>query len=624
MTIPADVGRQRRRRRRSQSKSQPSKEQAKPAPVSAATVIAEARAPSLDKKSPEAPMSAAEVARMKVTLRFLREHRHTLKLKVNAAEDLLLNGRREPTDRGLCRHLLSKLERSRVVAAAEKMAPAQATEFLAGIVRFAPEVPYLVEFLRSVKASAHPRQAAAALTQALERVDFAETSGAQMRDLLQLVVDVFPASELPVFVFSLLSEAAFRTAFDRSSEGLPSSLAELLVPLRGLHGSLARRGGRRSEQRLSLEQVREGALLMLGASRESLDELSELVRRQLLEAGADALGRVEGRASPQVLSESLLGLFRSLEFRDAALRAEVVRALASALLRAGAESAAVELLRAELAALSDPRWAQHWLSALGGTRVGELALERRRHPRRRRHGRGRDAESHVSDAASEDIAQADAVQADAVHPDAVHPDAVQADAVQPDAVQPNAERPEADRWQRAFHIPTQREVLVRFDDAGGSLRAHAELRRRALLPGVAPVVVEAFAADRPHLALAWQGPPLPRRLSSLRRDSSELVLSWCREACLLLGGLAAQGLALPDANLARFSADESDRLWLVDLWLLGESTPAQALSAQLELAKHFCRELLGALEREVLSTAAVNALAAAQHFPALLSALSPR
>ena len=42
MTIPADVGRQRRRRRRSQSKSQPSKDPAKAAPVSAATVIAEA------------------------------------------------------------------------------------------------------------------------------------------------------------------------------------------------------------------------------------------------------------------------------------------------------------------------------------------------------------------------------------------------------------------------------------------------------------------------------------------------------------------------------------------------------------------------------------------------------
>ncbi|MEO8177295.1 MAG: hypothetical protein ABI895_00555, partial [Deltaproteobacteria bacterium] len=252
MTTPADVARQRRRRRR--GKPAPA-----PAPVSAATVIAEARPPTLD-RSPEAPMSQAEVARMKATLRFLREHRQTLKLKVNAAEDLLLNGRREPTHRGLCQHLLSKLDRTRVLQAAAHMPPAQATEFLAGIVRFAPEVPYLLEFLRAVKASEHPRQAAAALTQALERVDFAETSSAQMRDLLQLVVDVFPASELPVFVFSLLGGAAFRSAFDRSSEGLPSSLAELLVPLRSLHRALGRRAGQRRESqgegRLSLEQVR--------------------------------------------------------------------------------------------------------------------------------------------------------------------------------------------------------------------------------------------------------------------------------------------------------------------------------------------------------------------------------
>src|SRR6185436_18404853 len=165
--------------------------------------------------------------------------------------------------------------------------------------------------LRAVKASEHPRQAAAALTQALERVDFAETSSAQMRDLLQLVVDVFPASELPVFVFSLLGGAAFRSAFDRSSEGLPSSLAELLVPLRSLHRALGRRAGQRRESqgegRLSLEQVRIGALLMLGASRDSLLELAEPLRRQLLDLGADALGRVAVRTSNKVLSESLLG-----------------------------------------------------------------------------------------------------------------------------------------------------------------------------------------------------------------------------------------------------------------------------------------------------------------------------
>jgi hypothetical protein len=582
-------------------------------------VIAEARTPTLD-RSPEAPMSAAEVARMKATLRFLREHRNTLKLKVNAAEDLLLNGRREPTHRGLCLHLLSKLDRTRVLQAAAHMPPAQATEFLAGIVRFAPEIPYLLEFLRSVKASAHPRQAAAALTQALERVDFAETSGAQMRDLLQLVVDVFPASELPVFVFSLLSGAAFRSAFDRSSEGLPSSLAELLLPLRSLHRSLGRRGaGQRrdvqAEARLSLEQVREGALLMLGASRDSLLELAEPLRRQLLAAGADALGRVATRAPGRALADSLLGLLGSLELRDPGARAALVRELASGLLRAGLEAAAAELMRGEQAALPDPRWAQHWLAALAGARVGELALEQRarRGPRRRRGGERARPGADTADDAGEGAAAEGAAAEGAGSADTA-----------------SADTGSADRWQRAFHVPTQLEVLVRFDDPGasGALRAHAELRRRALFPGVAAVVAERFApGERAHLALAWQGPPLPRRLPAGRHDTRlapELALGWCREACRLLAALAEAGLELPDAALHRFSVDAAERLWLVDLWLLRAAAPAAARAAHLGLAQGLCRELLGALDRDILPSAAARALEAAPDFAELLSALSPR
>jgi len=568
---------------------------------------------------------------MKATLRFLREHRNTLKLKVNAAEDLLLNGRREPTHRGLCQHLLSKLDRTRVLQAAERMPPAQATEFLAGIVRFAPEVPYLLEFLRSVKASAHPRQAAAALTQALERVDFAETSGAQMRDLLQLVVDVFPASELPVFVFSLLSGAAFRSAFDRSSEGLPSTLAELLLPLRSLHRSLVRRGGAQrrepqSEARLSLEQVREGALLMLGASRDNLLELSEAQRRQLLEAGADALGRVSVRAPNKALAESLLSLFGSLELRDPAARAALVRELASGLLRVGGESPTTELLRAEQSALPDPRWAQHWLAALSGTRVGDLALEQRarRAPRRRR---GAERARAGGDAAARDAA-AEGTAAGGTAAGAPLAEAASEDTGTTDTLA-------GDRWQRGFHVPTQLEVLVRFDDpaAPGALRAHAELRRRALFPGVTPVVAEQLdtaaldGAERAWLALLWQGPPLPRRLPTGRHDTRlapELALAWCREACRMLAALAAAGLELPDAALHRFSVAAEDRLWLVDLWLLREAAPAAARVTQLGLAQRLCRELLGALDRDVLPSAAARAFDSAQSFDELLVALSPR
>ena len=640
MTTPADAGRARRRRRRGP----------KPPPVTPAAVIAEARAPALDLDA-EAPMSAAEIARMKATLRFLREHRQTLKLKVNAAEDLLLNGKKEPTHRGLCQHLLSKLDRARVLIAAERMPPAQATEFLAGVVRFAPEIPYVLRFLESVKASEHPRQAAAALTQALERLDFAETSVAQMRDLLQLVVDVFPASELPVFAFSLLSGGAFRRAFDRSSEGLPASLSEVLLPLRSLHGWMTRpaRGHRRprSEGRVSREALREGARLMLGASRESLLELSEALRRQLFEAGVDALGRAPAQAASRQSGESLLALFHSFELRDAAARASAVLGLAAAFLRGGLDRSALELLKAELEARGEPRAARHWLAALEGERIGNVALERRARRDHRRDAppdasRGSQArDSHARDSHARDASR----------------DSHARDRQRPAPLPEPSERAPAegvggalatDRWHRGWHVPTQQEVLVRFagpaagdrDSTGAVaqpeatelLARHAALQRRLLVPGVAALVeVQSGVAQgargprtllpSSYLAVAWKGPPLPRRLQEPRIEP-ELALGWCQEACLLLAGLAAQGFELPDAALARFSVDAAERLWLADLWLLREVAVEAAAAAHLALGRQLCRELLGALDSELLSAAAERSLGEARSLADVLAALS--
>jgi len=632
MTTPADAGRARRRRRRGP----------KPPPVSPAAVIAEARAPALDLDA-EAPMSSAEIARMKATLRFLREHRHTLKLKVNAAEDLLLNGKKEPTHRGLCQHLLSKLDRARVLIAAERMPPAQATEFLGGVVRFAPEIPYVLRFLESVKASEHPRQAAAALTQALERLDFAETSVAQMRDLLQLVVDVFPQSELPVFAFSLLSGGAFRRAFDRSSEGLPASLSEVLLPLRSLHGWMTRpaRGQRRprSEGRVSREPLREGARLMLGASRESLLELSEALRRQLFEAGVDALGRAPAQAASRQSGESLLALFHSFELRDAAARASAVLGLAGALLRGGLDRPALELLKAELEARGEPRAARHWLAALEGERIGNVALERRA---RREHRREAPRDAQQRDARQRDNSRDAPRDRQRPAPSPEPSERAPAEAVGGPLA--------TDRWHRGWHVPTQQEVLVRFagpaagdrpgDSAGAVAQPeatellvhHAALQRRLLVPGVAPLVeVQSGVAPgargartllpSSYLAVAWKGPPLPRRLQEPRIEP-QLALGWCQEACLLLAGLAAQGFELPDAALARFSVDATERLWLADLWQLREAALEAAATAHLALGRQLCRELLGALDSELLSAAAERSLGEARSLADVLAVLS--
>ena len=109
---------------------------ARPAPiVPEVSRLAEARGESLD---------AGEVAEMKQHLAFLRRYKEILRLKLNAAEDLLVNGQREPTERGVCRHLLGKVDRS-VVEAAIAREPlrsdaAARIRMLAGAVRLTAEV----------------------------------------------------------------------------------------------------------------------------------------------------------------------------------------------------------------------------------------------------------------------------------------------------------------------------------------------------------------------------------------------------------------------------------------------------------------------------------------------------
>jgi hypothetical protein len=531
------------------------------------SVLAEARAPALD-ESPDAPLSKAEVARMKVTLRFLHKHREILKLKVNAAEDLLLNGKREPTHRGLLQHLLSKLDRARVLQASERLPPPEATQFLAGIVRFAPEIPYVVRFLQCVKVSTDREQTAAALTQALERLDFGETSPAQMRDILLLIVEVFPARELPVFAFSLLNGEAFRNAFDRSSEGWPESLAALLVPLRALHrwilrGSKAGRRERRGAERTSLAQLRQGARLLLGASPSSLLELSEATRRRLFDVAADGLGA--GLADELGhAATGLVGLLRSLSSRDPSGHSQATLRVVRVLLAAGAEKLARELLRGELEAGAEAR---RWLQALEGTRVGQLSLEARRR------GPG-----------------------------------------------------PADRWQRAWHVASQRDVLVRFAEASerNALQTHIVLRRRALVPGMAPIVSVVSApergVERAYVAVLWVGFAVSSRLDRGELDRA-LSLGWCREACLLFGALSALGLVLPDAGLGRFNVDAAGRLWLSDAWGLAEVDAGRASSDNAALARRFCRELLGALDLDPLSSVDAAALAAEASLPEILDLL---
>ena len=217
--------------------------------------------PPIAEKPADVPLNPAEVTRMKQHFKFLRDHKKLLKLKLNASEDLLINGQREPTHRGVCQHLLSKVERTRVLSASERVSPSEATALLAGVLRFAPELPYLLRFLECVKASANRGEAASALTHALRHIDFEEASPAQMRQILALIVETFERASLPIFMLSLLDNAAFRKAFDRSRDALAEPLSDWVLPLRALHDHLtSRRRGKRRHDRGARNSADEAVL----------------------------------------------------------------------------------------------------------------------------------------------------------------------------------------------------------------------------------------------------------------------------------------------------------------------------------------------------------------------------
>src|SRR5690606_38781563 len=124
MTTPENTPAQRQRSR----KSPRHRGKKKPEGLNAVQALKRAE-PTVERvKGPaEEPLTEDEVRHLKEAFRFLKDHRSVLKLRVNASEDLLLNGKRDPTHRGVCQHLLSKVEKVKVLGASERLPPKEAT-----------------------------------------------------------------------------------------------------------------------------------------------------------------------------------------------------------------------------------------------------------------------------------------------------------------------------------------------------------------------------------------------------------------------------------------------------------------------------------------------------------------
>lgn len=169
-------------------------------------------------------LTEAEIREAKEHLAFLRRFKRNLRLSLNATEDLLVNGARAPEERGVLKHLFSKVDRQVVhqALAREPLASddRQRTEFLGGLVRLNPDRDTLLEYLGAVGKTADRREAARAFALTIERIDFAEASPAELSRMLEVVRETFEGPDRTRAHLALLTSERFR-------DPLPEALTEL-------------------------------------------------------------------------------------------------------------------------------------------------------------------------------------------------------------------------------------------------------------------------------------------------------------------------------------------------------------------------------------------------------------
>ena len=485
------------------------------------------------------PLTSEEVAEMKRHLRFLSEHRRVLKLRVNAAEDLLLNGARQPEHRGMCVHLLSKVDHASIVKVLARLPDGAArSRFLGGAVRFSTDPGVLLLFLESLSDVAGRKAAAGGFSRAVQRLDFAEIGESRMRRVLELVATIFTDShQRAQVVFGLLQSPSFRVALASAMDGLSPELSQLFESL-----SVAREiviEGKVPSG--SPAAVRAGVLLLISAPEDSLRAYPEDIRVRLLHCALDLMGEVdEAERAVAALLESLP--HTGDEYRVVALRR------ARELLRLQLDVRARWQLRQVRAAQPNCREASDLLAAIDGARFGRMALGWPGGGKQRK-GRGGGA----GDAGGASL-------------------------------------------RRAFWLDHQSRVWLRTGDKkdSGQFAREAELLRPLVLGGLATLLVQDVAeGGKPFIVTSASGDPDERPLDKSPREF-RTSLWLARQGLMALAALHNSGRTIPDAHRKRFLVGGGKRplLSLADFSGIKEVDSEQLETRLSELSHRWCRDLL--------------------------------
>ncbi len=456
---------------------------------------------------------------MKAHLAFIRNYKDVLRLKLNAAEDLLVNGRREATDRGVCRHLLGKIDRAVIEGAVGreplKSDAAARARMLAGAIRLTADLGVLLAYLETLAHVRSHAEAAQAFGEVVSRIDFESLSATRLGRLLQVLIQTFTDHERVQVLFSLLAQPAFRRAFDAAAPSLPSEVAAAFLPLRAVHRRIleadATPGEHPPDASPAAAPASPGDLesetpAQLAAGLEQLLSAPDPVLRSYAEPlRIGILQLVLGAGIPEALADRASGVLLGSLPRTGRVYARLALRRAAQLLARHADDRARAVLTEVHRAQPGFHLPERWLAALDARHVGRVAIA--------------------------------------------------------------GGIPERGRLAPAFWLDGQRPVWVRTAASADADRmaAEARLQMDLALPAIAPLVEHGVASGIPYVAVAAAGQPLaPDAAHPLERAAA---LALAATAVRVLRGLALAGVTLPDAAPERFlcTTGPSPTLLLADL-----------------------------------------------------------
>ncbi len=508
-SAPAEAGEKKKRRRRRKKKAS-----TQPAPAT--------------QPSAESALAADEVEELRRNLAIVREYQSEFKLELSESELALLTGEREPTHRGVCEHLLSKVTEPHVLGALASLDTKQQAHLAGEVCRFLPSLPVLEAYLEATSALGQSCPLDA-LAPTLRRVNLEGLSVESTIALVKRAVDAIRSEDRCALLLLLLDHNQLAGRFQDWEPSLPSEVRAEASAISQAMRFLIR--GDNPGRDYQHERVLSGLESLLANASAQLLRRPSLVRERVLRF---ALRHLPATHALGTQIDELLSTFDLRSARGGNL--ELLRI--GGLLRHGDDAQAKTRLE-RLVDNPEVRSRAHlWLRGLSSPRIGRIALLR-----------GRSGRKTETDAA----------------------------VLRPAFCLSTQRR----LW-----------VRVGTESDAAEFSRHVDIVKRALVPGIVPEYSSNVTSRRgPYVAYLAKSASSGRlQISSTLGEDQLLTLAL--DGVTMLAALAQLGIVLPDASADRFELDPSGRLWLLDLWRAELVEPKTAITPMLRLASRWCESLI--------------------------------